>query len=247
MNMNTKKEIKSQIKHFLAVAEVKAKTANAEMRRQKAEQRCGGGNADIILYRDIASGYTGQTTPNDVGVCNFCLKLRSYLPQYRTAQFSDDATIDEIVALCWKEEQKKHSAKAHMHQFKDALAKAFAEAEIELDTPLARRVMTPYLKDCIFDSLGMDELETVAEEIAVSYSGKEKLGKRLETTAFKKFQQYISAEYGVAVLADDTLEKAAIKVYEAARKAKIKAIQAEIEAWSISRADLYPDDVHYGH
>ncbi len=246
--MNTKKEIKEKVKHYLAVSEVWENTPKVQKCRKAVVRRQGSdGNTDIILYRDVAASYSDQTTPESVGVKNFCRSMAIYMPQYRKVFYQDNQTINEIVELYWKEEQKHSIVKIRLQGFWEFVAKAFAKAEIEQDTPKARYFMAPYLKERIIDSLSAEELDLIADEISLHYNGQEKAGARLQAAAFKKFQRQISTEFDVLIEAEDTLQQAAAKVYNAARKARIEKIRAELAEWNISKTDLFPDMVHYGH
>ena len=246
--MNTKKEIEEKVRYYLAVSEVWENTPRVQKCRETIIRRHGSDcDTNVILCRDVAASYSARTTPKSVGVKNFCRNMAIHMPQYRKAFYKDDQTIDEIVELCWAEEQKRSMTEVRQYEFRELIAKAFAEAEIEQDTPKARYFMAPYLENRIFDSLSAEELELVAEEIALRYTGQEKVGTRLQTTAFKKFQRQINMEFNILIDAEDTLQHAAVKVYEAARKAKIERIRAELAEWEISKTDLFPEAVHYGH
>ncbi len=116
----------------------------------------------------------------------------------------------------------------------------FAEAEVELETPRAKKLMRPYLEGRIFDALSPEELDIVSEELARCYSGKEKVGKLLKTKVFEKFYQEIG-KLGVNIEADDTIYQAALKIYIFARKKKIGKIIQELKKWEINKEDLFPE------
>ena len=246
--MNTKKEIKEKVRHYLAVSEVWENTPKVQKCRETIIRRQGSDcNIDIILYRDVAASYSGQTTPESVGVKNFCRNMAVHMPQYRKVFYKDNQTINEIVELYWKEEQKHSIVKVRLHEFWELVAKAFAKAEIEQDTPKARYFMAPYLKESVCDSLGTEDLDLIADEISLHYTGQGKAGARLQAAIFKKFQGYIRAEYDVLIETEDTLQQAVTKVYEAARKARIEKIRTELAEWEISPKDLFPEESYYGH
>lgn len=129
-------------------------------------------------------------------------------------------------------------------RIKERVARMFAAAEIETDTPRARKAMSPYLDNSIFDSLSEDDAETVINDIAQSYTGDEDVTDLLNSDAVQYLVERLCG--GIPLCGVKTLRDAIERVYGILRDEKIKEIKEHMAEWNIGKDDLFPE-VFCGH
>lgn len=106
--MNKKEQIISKVKALLAACEIAQDTPNSQKYLEKyAADTHERFHPSTLAAKDMADAYSGDETPENVGVTKFCDSLILFFDGCSRISFPDSYTIKEIAELYYKEMRKK--------------------------------------------------------------------------------------------------------------------------------------------